>query len=132
MSSYFLARELSHSPDSERNCFCGDIDDHADHSKFMRLGCKCVIHYHCLTQYLQFKLGDRNTMNLHGVCCPYGMACTSYKTVEDVHGDESLIYFITPLDLDNIVDYGSNHPSLQLYLDEAGCTCLTHDQVQVR
>ncbi len=65
MSEYFLAHELSIG--SARSCFCGDIDkDDEDYSKFKQLGCGCVIHYTCLIQHLESKLGDRNTMNSQG------------------------------------------------------------------
>jgi len=119
MSQFALTRALSYDGRTAKDyhCFCFDCDDGDndinDVSKFVRLGCRCVLHYHCLVQYVRSRLGDRLTMSLSGISCPYGGECKSFKTLDEVHGDESLIYYITTNDLDNIVDYGSNHADLK-------------------
>ena len=54
MSEFALARALSDGARqaNEYHCFCYDCDDGDndidDVSKFVRLGCRCVLHYHCL------------------------------------------------------------------------------------
>ena len=135
MSEFPLARSLS---DGSRalnafDCFCYDYDDGDnnidDVSKFIRLGCQCIVHYHCLSQYVRGKLGDRLIMSLNGISCPYGKECKSFKTLDEVGGDDTKIYYITTDDLDTIVDYGLKHPKLQRYLDEHGCKALTHEEV---
>jgi len=135
MSSFGLARALSDGTReaSKFDCFCGFIDDGDnainDTSKFVRLGCQCISHYHCLNHYIRSKLGDRLTMSLNGISCPYGGVCKSFKTLDEVAGDESQIYYINMIDLDNIVDYGLSHPELQQYLDENDYKPLTHEEV---
>jgi len=135
MSSFGLSRQLS---DGSREsklfyCYCKDCDDGDNDinnvSKFIRLGCKCIVHYVCLIQYLRYKLGDRLTMSLNGISCPYGTECMSFKTLDEVEGDDTLIYYITINDIDNIVDYGLNHNELQQYLIENDCEALTHKEV---
>ena len=136
MATFGLARGLS---DGSRElnlyyCYCGDCDNGDDDissgiSKFVRLGCRCVLHYVCLIEYLRHKLGDRITMSLNGIACPFGSECCSFKTLDEVEGDETLIYYITTDDLDNIVAYGINHSKLQEYLDENDCKALTHEEV---
>jgi hypothetical protein len=69
-------------------------------------------------------------MSLNGISCPYGSECKSFKTLDEVDGDDTKIYYITTTDLDTIVDYGTNHPKLQQYLDEHECTALTHEEVE--
>jgi len=136
MSTFGLTRQLS---DGSRElnlyyCYCGDCDNgdndiNSGISKFVRLGCKCVLHYVCLIQYLRYKLGDRLTMSLNGIACPFGSECRSFKTLDEVGGDDTLIYYITTDELDNIVAYGINHSKLQEYLDENDCKPLTHEEV---
>ena len=78
MSQFALTRALSYNGRAakEYHCFCMDYDDddgddNADDNgdddvkstKFIRLGCQCVLHYHCLVQYVHSKLGDRLTMS---------------------------------------------------------------------
>ena len=135
MPQFALTRALSYDgrAANEYHCFCMDCDDGDndinDVSKFVRLGCRCVLHYHCLVQYVRSKLSDRLTMSLRGISCPYGSECKSFKTLDDVHGDDALIYYITTDDLDNIVDYGSNHPILKKHFNDTGCKELTHEEV---
>ena len=135
MPQFALTRALSYDgrAANEYHCFCMDCDDGDNDinkvSKFVRLGCRCVLHYHCLIQYVRSKLGDRLTMALRGISCPYGGECKSFKSLDDVHGDEALIYYITTDDLDNIVDYGSNHPDLKKPLKDSECKELTHEEV---
>ena len=73
MSSFDYTRGLS---DGTRQsnayyCYCYDCDDGDndinDVSKFVRLGCTCISHYHCLIQYVRSKLGDRISMSLNGI-----------------------------------------------------------------
>lgn len=116
------------------NCFCGDLaldkEDAIDPALYMRLGCRCVLHYHCLVQYLHYKIDDRLTMSLRGICCPYGSSCKSYHTLQEVNNDESRIYYITVTDLDNIVDYCNlQHPTLKRYLAENEYEELSHEKV---
>lgn len=108
---------------------CSDIHKEDDISMYLRLGCKCIIHYHCLIMYLQTKIGDRLSMSLKGISCPYGSSCRSFLTLDEVGGDETKIYYITMEDLDNIVDYGISHPNLHQYLDIYSCDDLTHEEV---
>ena len=135
MSSFAFTRSLSEGTRQSNAyyCFCNDCDDGDndinDVSKFVRLGCTCISHYHCLIQYVRYKLGDRISMSLNGISCPYGSECKSFKTLDEVDGDDTKIYYITTTDLDTIVDYGTNHPKLQQYLDEHECTALTHEEV---
>lgn len=91
----------------------------------MRLGCGCVIHYHCLIQYIKFKIGDRLTMSLRGMSCPYGSECKSFETLED----ESK-YFITTDDIENIYQYGLEHPQLTISLEENEVTPLLFEEVE--
>jgi len=135
MAAFAFTRALSDGTRDAKDyyCYCYDIDDGDndinDTSKFVRLGCQCISHYHCLIQYIRSKLGDRLTMSLNGISCPYGVDCKSFKTLDEVDGDDTKIYYITTADLDNIVDYGINHPNLQSYLDEHECKALTHEEV---
>jgi len=130
-----FTRELSDGTREEKGyyCFCYDCDDGDNDinntSKFVRLGCTCITHYHCLIQYVRYKLGDRLSMSLNGISCPSGSDCKSFKTIDDVGGDDTKIYYITTVDLDNIVDYGTNHPDLKKYLDENNCEKFTHEEV---
>ena len=68
-------------------------------------------------------------MSLNGISCPYGSECQSFKTLDEVGGDDTKIYYITTADLDTIVYYGMSHPKLQQYLDEHECEALTHEEV---
>ena len=135
MASFQLTRELSDGARKAQTfyCYCYDCDDGDNAinntSKFLRLGCKCILHYHCLIQYVRYKVGDRLSMSLNGISCPYGIECKSFKTLDEVGGDDTKIYYITTADLDNIVDYEMNHPELQKYLDEYDCKALTHEEV---
>ena len=113
MAAFRLSRQLTLSQgdglsQSKKNCFClGFTDDPS--TLFMRLGCNCVIHYHCLVQYLQHRIGDRRNMNLLGISCPYGGECKSLSGSDDSGG----VYYVTLDDLDNIVEYGVSHPDLK-------------------
>ena len=119
----------------EYYCYCYDISDGDNNlnevSKFVRLGCRCILHYHCLIKYIRYKLGDRLSMSLNGISCPYGIECKTFKTLDDdeVRGDDTKIYYITTKDLDNIVDYGINNPKLHQYLAKNGCDPITHGEV---
>ncbi len=133
---FALARQISDEGISmnDINCFCGDLaldkEDAIDPALYMRLGCRCVLHYHCLVQYLHYKIDDRLTMSLCGICCPYGSSCKSYHTLQEVNNDESRIYYITVTDLDNIVDYCNlQHPTLKRYLAENEYEELSHEKV---
>ena len=100
-----------------------------DAALYIRLGCRCVLHYHCLVQYLHHKINDRLTMSLFGISCPFGSSCKSHITIQEVT-DESKIYYITMADLDNIVDYCAlQHPDLMRYLAASGCEKLSHEKV---
>ena len=74
MSSFPTTRQYSRSA-NEYYCYCKDCDDGDNDinevSKFVRLGCTCILHYHCLIQYIRSKLGDRISMSLNGISCPY-------------------------------------------------------------
>ena len=126
-ASFPLTRQLSDNSRISNTfyCFCRDYDDgdndNCNTSKFVRLGCQCIIHYHCLIQYIRSKLGDRMTMSLNGISCPYGNECKSYQILDKVNKDETKIYYITTTDLDNIVDYCKRHPELKRYLAENDC-----------
>lgn len=106
-------------------CFCGDDDNNDNRENTLRLGCRCIVHYGCLITYIYSKLNDRLTMSLNGISCPYGSDCAHSKEASD----SAVIYYITLDDLDNIVDYGINHPDLKKYLEEYSCKELTHDAV---
>lgn len=113
--------------------FIGDLEVSdemvVDPALFIRLGCRCVLHYHCLVQYLHHKINDRLTMSLFGISCPFGSSCKSHITIQEVT-DESKIYYITVADLDNIVDYCAlQHPDLMRYLAASGCEKLSHEKV---
>ena len=111
-------------------CNCSDGDsDLSSTSKFVRLCCSCVLHYSCLIAYIRSKLGDRQSITLQGVSCPYGCECKSFKTLEGATGDQTEQYYITVNDLDSIVDYGMSHPELKQYLDKNDCKELTHEEV---
>ena len=132
MAAFRLSRQLTLSQgdglsQSKKNCFCLDFTDDPS-TLFMRLGCNCVIHYHCLVQHLQHSIGDRINMNLQGISCPYGGECKSLVSGSD---DSGGVYYVTLDDLDNIVEYGVSHPDLKGYLDEVGCEALTHEQVKL-
>jgi hypothetical protein len=135
MSSFSLTRQLSENSRTSNQyyCYCLDCDsgdsDSSSTSKFVRLGCGCILHYVCLIQYLRSKLGDRLTMSLNGIACAYGSECKSFKTLDEVGGDDTKIYYINIIDLDNIVDYSIIHPELQQYLNENDCKALTHEEV---
>jgi len=129
MAAFPLARQLTASQGdglslAKKNCFCLAFTDDTS-NQFMRLGCGCVLHYHCLVQYLQHRMRDRIGMSLQGISCPYGAECKSFGS----NDGESMIYHVTLDDLTNIVDYGSSHPDLRQYLDDIGCEALTHEQV---
>ena len=55
---FALARQISDEGIcmNDINCFCGDLavdqENVIDPALYMRLGCMCVLHYHCLVQYL--------------------------------------------------------------------------------
>ena len=91
---------------------------------FIRLGCGCVIHYHCLTRYVRHKIDDRSTMSLSGMACPYGIECKSFKTLED---ESKNTYFITIEDLENIYNYHIEHPS---YLKDNEVNPLSYEEVE--
>ena len=135
MTSFALIRQLSDSTRKNNSfyCYCYDYNDGDNDinntSKFIRLGCNCILHYHCLIQYIRSKLGDRLSMSLNGISCPYGSECKSFNTLDEVGGDDTKVYHITVNDLDNVVDYGSNHLELQKYLDENDCKPLTYEEV---
>jgi len=73
-----LVRQLSYqSGERSMECFCMEPlgvcrDDD------VRLGCGDAVHYHCLVHHINSKMGDRATMDLRGICCPYGGACSSH------------------------------------------------------
>ncbi len=134
--AFALARQISDEGicNDELNCFCGDLafndETIVDAALYMRLGCKCVLHYHCLVQYLHYKIDDRLTMSLYGISCPFGSMCKSYCSLQEVNNDESKIYYITVTDLDNIVDYCAlQHPTLKRYLAENNYDELSHQKV---
>ena len=134
--SFVLARQISEEgiSNDELNCFCGDFSVNCtnveDSALYLRLGCRCVIHYHCLVQYLHYKINDRVTMSLFGIGCPYGDSCKSFQSLQEVNNDESKIYYITIEDLDNIVDYCKLlHPDLKRYLIENNYEELSHEKV---
>jgi hypothetical protein len=80
--------------------------------------------------YLQSKIGDRATMSVQGVVCPYGEDCRSYQAESSPPGRSSA-YFVTLEDLDNIVDYRSPEraEALDALLRENGTEPLTHEEV---
>ena len=141
--TFAFTRQLSHG--SKTYCFCGEYDNDDNNSNdnnknnndnndndndnngenSLRLGCRCIIHYGCLITYIYSKVNNRLTMSLNGISCPYGSDCKAInKEVID-----SPVYYITLDDLDNIVDYGINHPNLKKYLNDYNCKELTHDVV---
>ena len=136
MSVFPLIRGVSYPTRDSKGFYCficrdyesGDNDSN-EVSKFVRLGCRCISHYHCLIQYIRSKLGNRLKISLNGISCPYGKECKSYKTLDDVGGDETKLYYITTTDLDIVVDYGRNNPKLKENLDENDCEELTHEEV---
>ena len=127
-----LARQLSLQAEGagELTCFCseplgvkaGDPDD-------LPLGCGCAIHYHCFVAYLQSRIGDRATMGLQGVACPYGGDCRSHQAAPSP--GRSSVYFVTLEDLDNIADYrtAERAEALDALLRENGTEPLTHEEV---
>lgn len=127
MSEYPTCRGLSDAGRlyGDYNCFCHDSNDSDSNNegKFMRLGCRCVLHYHCLIQHIRFILGERSKMSLYGMPCPYGRECKSLQETM------SRVYYITTNDLDEIVEYGKNHSNLERYLSDSNCRALTRDEV---
>lgn len=108
------------------NCVCLEFADSiSDRYMFIRLGCQCVIHYHCLTQYVRHKIGDRATISLSsGISCPYGTEC---KSLEDESKNK---YFIAIDDLQNIYQYGLEHPQITSYLKENDINALSYEEVE--
>lgn len=91
---------------------------------FIRLGCGCVIHYHCLIRYIKFKIiHDRRTISLNGISCPYGTECK----LED---ESKKKYFITTDDLENIYHYGIENPQVITYLKENDIDLLSYEEVE--
>lgn len=86
-----------------------------------RLGCECIIHFHCFVSYLASRLDDRLTMALDGVACPYGDSCRSQG--------RGTPYFVTLQDLDSVAD-ASAAEALSRILADNQVDPLTHEQVQ--
>lgn len=147
---FALARQYS--PRGDRGgveeCFCTDkLGETKGNADDLILGCGDAIHYHCLLRYCQMKIGDRTTMGLQGIVCPYGVSCRSHSSEDaDVGTGEgshfpptpaaqvrACVYYITLDDLDNLVDYRSRNAqhsmSIDARLKESGCAPLTHGQV---
>ena len=108
-------------------CFCYDSDRLLGAQKGaacdIRLSCYCGVHYDCLIRYIQNKIGDRLSMNLCGIECPYGRECNQYSMSSNANS----CYYLTLEDLDGLVDYGNAHPELN---NELGFEPLTHEKVQ--
>jgi len=117
---------------SDYQCYCLDTDENCrDISMFIEQQCGCNLHYHCLVSYLHHQIGDRSNISVNGIVCPNGRECKSFKAIND-NNDENSSYYMTPVDLDNIVEYGCNHSNLKHYLDQNNCEELTHDAVNIR
>ena len=127
-----LARQLSLQAEGagELTCFCTEpLGARAGDPVDLRLGCGCAIHYHCLVAYLQSKIGDRATMSVRGIACPYGGDCRSHQA--EPSPDRSSVYFVTLEDLDNIVDYrtAERAEALDALLQENETEPITHEDV---
>ena len=127
-----MLRQLSQRPESAPGlvCFCGDpIGVEPGSPDDLRLGCRDAVHYHCLTAYLQSKIGDRTAMKSEGITCPYGMECATPRLPGSpgLHG----AYLISLDDLEILVDYKTPERSaaLDALLQENSTTPLTHDEV---
>ena len=52
-----------------RNCFCFEkVENQVGH---LRLECNCLVHYHCLVQYIRSKLTEQESTDQCGIACPY-------------------------------------------------------------
>lgn len=103
-------------------CFCldDDIEDPYDVYK-LRCGCSSV-HYHCIIQYIQVKLGDRKgEVNDGTIICPFGTTCASLS-----HEGAGAVH-ITLQDLDDLVNYSNIYPHL---ISLIPCRPLTSDIVE--
>ena len=99
MSDFVAATQLK--------CFCldDDIEDPLDVYK-LRCGCSSV-HYHCIIQYIQVKLGDRKgEVNEGTIICPFGTTCSSLSQ------EGAGVVHITLQDLDDLVNYSNKYPHL--------------------
>jgi len=127
MSSFALTQQLSDESRISKSfyCFCHNFDDGDNEigntSKFVRLGCQCIIHYDCLIQYIHHKFGDRTCgISNNGINCPYMKECKSFETLDK---DMSPFYNISFDDIENIITYGLSHdPELKKYLEECNLT----------
>lgn len=117
---YSLARQLSREPSLDTVCLIC-LDPITGGAGDWRLGCECIIHFHCFTSYLASRLDDRLTMALDGVACPYGEGCQSHEN--------GTPYFITLQDLDSVADAGAT-VALSRVLADNQVEALTHEQVQ--
>jgi len=129
MSSFALTQQLSDESRISKSfyCFCYNYDDGDNEigstSKFVRLGCQCIIHYECLIQYINHRLLDRTCgISNNGINCPYMKECKSFQTL-DQDICESSFYNISFDDIENIITYGLSHdPELKKYLEECNLT----------
>lgn len=128
MSSFALTQQLSDESRISKSfyCCCYNYDDGDNEigstSKFVRLGCQCIIHYDCLIQYIHNKFDKDRTCGIsnNGINCPYMKECKSFKTLDE---DMSLFYNISFDDIENIITYGLTHePELKKYLEECNLT----------
>eukprot|EP01038_Epipyxis_sp_PR26KG_P010837 gene10837-14548_t len=79
--------------------FCGICQSAICEDDDLRLGCKCLIHYKCLVDYIHHELGnDRKVIEDHeGIPCPNGKSCAFFLSDP---------YFMKINDLQIILKYG--------------------------
>ena len=135
----FYLHVRSASGGEEKDCFCFSDDKVGRGAGDLRLGCMCLVHYHCLVSYIRSSLGDKSRLmqvlntsdddQTTGIPCPYysphGNQCkfsgvsaislNSFSTESvDRYESSKSIYFLTIEDLENLVTFGlalKNHIS---------------------
>ena len=86
-------------------------------NEYIRLGCRCILCYKCLVQYVRGKLGDRSLiLRGLGVPCPFGEKCSAQLQTEvpkegeddeEVRRKEAATpYYLSPRHVEALYRYG--------------------------